>query len=99
MHDVAARLDGDVVIPQLSWSESRGRHAREHTHSATSTRTWVTGDTEIYANSIVHPLNGRFVNVIRIYIALAWRNKAFEHGMHTEREGKLKIKAYWNLRE
>ena len=39
MHDVVARLDGDVAVPQPSWGESRGRYALEHTHSTTTTRT------------------------------------------------------------
>ena len=55
-------------------------------------RTWLN------ANSIVHYPIGCFVDCVGIYIALAWKNKAFGHCMYAEREGKLKIKAYWNFR-
>ena len=96
MHDSAARLDGGGVVPQLSQGGSRRRHAREHTHSATATRTRINGDLR---HSIVHSPNWHFVNVVGIYTALAWRNKAFRYGTHAKRAGKLKIKAYWNLRE
>ena len=48
------------------------------------------GSTGIYANSIVHSPNGRFVNVVRIYTAFAWRNKALD--VCAERGGKLKLR-------
>ena len=51
-----------------------------------------------YANSVVHHPIGRFVNFVGIYPALAWKNKAFGHDTHAEREGKLKITVrHWNL--
>ena len=57
------------------------------------------GSVEIYAISIVHSSIGYLFNVLKICFALAWRNKAFGHGTHAEREGKLKVKAYWNFKE
>ena len=51
--------------------------------------------TEIYANSIVHNPYRRFINLVGIYTALAWRNKAFGYAKYAEWAGKLKIKAYW----
>ena len=54
--------------------------------------------TEMYANFIVNSPIGHSFNVLGIHSALAWKNKAFGHGAH-EREGKLKIKAYWNFRK
>ncbi len=43
------------------------------------------GTTEIYATTITHSPNGRFVTVVGdgeyiVYTALAWRNKAFGNG-------------------
>ena len=57
------------------------------------------GSTEIYTNSIDHPRIGDFFNILKIHSALAWRNKTFGHGTHAEREGKLKVKAYWDFKE
>ena len=54
------------------------------------------GSTGIYGNSIVYYPIGRFVNFVGIYIALAWRNVAFGHGTHAEREGKLKMEVHYD---
>ncbi|KAF7309700.1 Coatomer protein [Mycena indigotica] len=72
------------------------------------------GHTEIYASSIIHSPNGRFVTVVGdgeyiTYTALAWRNKSFGNGMsfawgpdsntYAVLESKLKIKVYKNFKE
>ena len=43
--------------------------------------------------------NSRHISLLPDELALAWRNKAFGHGTHTTREGKLKIKVYWKFRQ
>jgi coatomer subunit beta' len=72
------------------------------------------GTTEIFATTITHSPNGRFVTVVGdgeyiIYTALAWRNKAFGSGSsfawasdsntYAVLEGKLKVRVYKNFRE
>ncbi|KAI0033319.1 coatomer protein [Vararia minispora EC-137] len=72
------------------------------------------GNTEIYATSLMHSPNGRFVTVVGdgeyiIYTALAWRNKAFGQGSsfawagdsntYAVLEGRLKVRVYKNFRE
>ncbi|KAI0048076.1 coatomer protein [Auriscalpium vulgare] len=72
------------------------------------------GSTEIFATSLSHSPNGRFVTVVGdgeyiIYTALAWRNKSFGTGnsfawagdsnTYAVLEGKLKIRVYKNFRE
>lgn len=72
------------------------------------------GSTEIFATSIIHSPNGRFVTVVGdgeyiTYTALAWRNKAFGSGLsfawssdsntYAVLENKVKLKVYKNFRE
>ncbi|KAF8324305.1 coatomer beta [Cantharellus anzutake] len=72
------------------------------------------GSTEIYASSLQHSPNGRFVTVCGdgeyiIYTALAWRNKAFGTGTsfawagdsntYAVAESKTKIKLFKNFKE
>ncbi len=60
------------------------RDARSRMHSAITTRTW-----DISAITTAHSINGRFVNVLRIYNALAWGNKA--RGRQVENQGQLEL--------
>ena len=72
------------------------------------------GSTEVFASSIEHSPNGRFVTVCGdgeyiIYTALAWRNKAFGQGSsfawagdsntYAILEGNSKIKVFKNFKE
>lgn len=72
------------------------------------------GSTEIYASSIQHSPNGRFVTVCGdgeyiIYTALAWRNKAFGQGSsfawagdsntYAVLEGNSRVKLFKNFKE
>ncbi|KAJ3482906.1 hypothetical protein NLI96_g6658 [Meripilus lineatus] len=72
------------------------------------------GTTEIFATSLCHSPNGRFVTVVGdgeyiVYTALAWRNKAFGNGSsfawagdsntYAVLESKLKLKVFKNFRE
>jgi coatomer subunit beta' len=72
------------------------------------------GTTEVYASSILHSPNGRFVTVVGdgeyiTYTALAWRNKSFGNGnsfawagdsnTYAVLEGKSKLKVFKNFRE
>ncbi|KNZ72668.1 Coatomer subunit beta', partial [Termitomyces sp. J132] len=72
------------------------------------------GNTEIFAQSVFHSPNGRFVTVVGdgehiIYTALAWRNKAFGNGIsfawgpdsntYAVLESKVKLKVYKNFKE
>jgi coatomer subunit beta' len=72
------------------------------------------GSTEIFATSLIHSPNGRFVTVVGdgeyiIYTALAWRNKTFgsatsfawalDSNTYAVLESKTKIKVYKNFRE
>ncbi|KAL0950314.1 hypothetical protein HGRIS_010289 [Hohenbuehelia grisea] len=72
------------------------------------------GSTEIFATSLIHSPNGRFVTVVGdgeyiIYTALAWRNKSFGNGVsfawapdsntYAVLENKVKLKVYKNFRE
>lgn len=72
------------------------------------------GSTEIFATSLQHSPNGRFVTVVGdgeyiIYTALAWRNKAFGNGLsfawasdsntYAVLETRTKIKLYKNFKE
>ncbi|KIM26794.1 hypothetical protein M408DRAFT_330396 [Serendipita vermifera MAFF 305830] len=72
------------------------------------------GSTEVFATSIQHSPNGRFVTVVGdgeyiIYTALAWRNKAFGQGSsfawaedsntYAVLEGKLKVRLWKNFKE
>ncbi|KAG5641700.1 hypothetical protein DXG03_004418 [Asterophora parasitica] len=72
------------------------------------------GSTEIFAQSLIHSPNGRFVTVVGdgehiTYTALAWRNKAFGNGIsfawapdsntYAVLENKVKLKVYKNFRE
>jgi len=72
------------------------------------------GTTEIYATSLNHSPNGRFVTVVGdgeyiVYTALAWRNKAFGNGnsfawagdsnTYAVLEGRMKVRVYKNFRE
>ncbi len=72
------------------------------------------GTTEIFATSLCHSPNGRFVTVVGdgeyiVYTALAWRNKAFGNGSsfawaggsntYAVLEGKMKLKVFKNFRE
>ncbi|EJU06310.1 coatomer beta' subunit [Dacryopinax primogenitus] len=72
------------------------------------------GNTEVYAQSIQHSPNGRFVTVCGdaeyiIYTALAWRNKSFGSGLsfawgsdsnhYAVQETKTKLKVYRNFKE
>lgn len=72
------------------------------------------GSTEIFASSLNHSPNGRFVTVVGdgeyiIYTALAWRNKSFGNGSsfawahdsntYAVLEGRTKIRLYRNFKE
>jgi coatomer subunit beta' len=72
------------------------------------------GSTEIFATSLIHSPNGRFVTVVGdgeyiIYTALAWRNKTFggaisfawalDSNTYAVLESKTKIKMYKNFKE
>ncbi|KAG9050527.1 hypothetical protein FS837_004711 [Tulasnella sp. UAMH 9824] len=72
------------------------------------------GSTEVYASSIQHSPNGRFVTVCGdgeyiIYTALAWRNKAFGQGSsfawagdsntYAVLEGNTRVKLFKNFKE
>ncbi|OSC97980.1 coatomer beta [Trametes coccinea BRFM310] len=72
------------------------------------------GTTEVFATSLIHSPNGRFVTVVGdgeyiVYTALAWRNKAFGNGnsfawasdsnTYAVLEGKMKLRVYKNFRE
>ncbi|KAF9463704.1 coatomer protein [Collybia nuda] len=72
------------------------------------------GSTEIFAQSLIHSPNGRFVTVVGdgeyiTYTALAWRNKSFGNGIsfawapdsntYAVLENKVKLKVYKNFRE
>ncbi|EGG07968.1 uncharacterized protein MELLADRAFT_47966 [Melampsora larici-populina 98AG31] len=72
------------------------------------------GNTEVFAQSLQHSPNGRFVTVCGdgefiIYTALAWRNKAFGTGVgfawaadsntYAVRESSFKIKIFKNFKE
>ncbi|KAJ7890672.1 coatomer protein [Mycena olivaceomarginata] len=72
------------------------------------------GHTEIFATSLIHSPNGRFVTVVGdgeyiTYTALAWRNKSFGNGLsfawapdsntYAVLETKLKLKVYKNFKE
>ncbi|GLB34322.1 putative the coatomer is a cytosolic protein complex that binds to dilysine motifs and reversibly associates with Golgi non- clathrin-coated vesicles, which further mediate biosynthetic protein transport from the ER, via the Golgi up to the trans Golgi network [Lyophyllum shimeji] len=72
------------------------------------------GTTEVFAQSLMHSPNGRFVTVVGdgehiTYTALAWRNKAFGNGIsfawapdsntYAVLENKVKLKVYKNFRE
>lgn len=72
------------------------------------------GNTEVFAQTLQHSPNGRFVTVCGdgefiIYTALAWRNKAFGAGLnfawaadsntYAVRESAFKIKVFKNFKE
>ncbi|KAF8306767.1 coatomer protein [Clavulina sp. PMI_390] len=72
------------------------------------------GAVEVYASTMIHSPNGRFVTVCGdgeyvIYTALAWRNKAFGNGTsfawagdsntYAVVEGKTKIRVFKNFKE
>lgn len=72
------------------------------------------GTTEIFATSISHSPNGRFVTVVGdgeyiVYTSLAWRNKAFGNGnsfawasdsnTYAILEGRTKVRVFKNFRE
>lgn len=72
------------------------------------------GTTEVFATSLVHSPNGRFITVVGdgeyiVYTALAWRNKAFGNGnsfawagdsnTYAVLEGRMKVRVYKNFRE
>ncbi|KZT06448.1 coatomer beta [Laetiporus sulphureus 93-53] len=72
------------------------------------------GTTEIFATSLMHSPNGRFVTVVGdgeyiVYTSLAWRNKAFGSGnsfawagdsnTYAVLEGRTKVRVYKNFRE
>jgi len=72
------------------------------------------GSSELFATSLVHSPNGRFVTVVGdgeyiIYTALAWRNKAFGNGLsfawapdsntYAVLETKTRLKVYKSFKE
>ena len=72
------------------------------------------GTTEIFATSLIHSPNGRFVTVVGdgeyiTYTALAWRNKSFGNGIsfawapdsntYAVLESRAKLRVYKNFRE
>jgi coatomer subunit beta' len=72
------------------------------------------GSTDIFATSLIHSPNGRFVTVVGdgeyiIYTALAWRNKSFGNGIsfawapdsntYAVLENKAKLKVFKNFKE
>ncbi|KAG7447824.1 coatomer protein [Guyanagaster necrorhizus] len=72
------------------------------------------GSSEIFATSLIHSPNGRFVTVVGdgeyiTYTALAWRNKSFGNGIsfawapdsntYAVLENKVKLRVYKNFRE
>ena len=72
------------------------------------------GSTEIFAQTLIHSPNGRFVTVVGdgeyiTYTALAWRNKSFGNGVsfawapdsntYAVLENKVKVRVYKNFRE
>ena len=71
------------------------RHTRKHTHSATTTRTWVNGVIRQIHRTFPH---GRFVNVL-YYILSHGGTRRLDMQWHAcaKREVKLKTMAYWNF--
>ncbi|KAK0499429.1 coatomer WD associated region-domain-containing protein [Armillaria luteobubalina] len=72
------------------------------------------GSSEIFATSLIHSPNGRFVTVVGdgeyiTYTALAWRNKSFGNGIsfawapdsntYAVLENRVKLRIYKNFRE
>ncbi|KAK0207142.1 coatomer protein [Desarmillaria ectypa] len=72
------------------------------------------GSSEIFATSLIHSPNGRFVTVVGdgeyiTYTALAWRNKSFGNGIsfawapdsntYAVLENRVKLRVYKNFRE
>ncbi|KAF7798395.1 hypothetical protein EIP86_009616 [Pleurotus ostreatoroseus] len=72
------------------------------------------GTTEVFASTITHSPNGRFVTVVGdgeyiVYTALAWRNKAFGNGSsfawagdsntYAVLEGRTKLRVYKGFKE
>src|SRR5262245_2818691 len=72
------------------------------------------GNTEIFATSLIHSPNGRFITVIGdgeyiTYTALAWRNKSFGNGIsfacapdsntYGVLESEVRVKVYKNFKE
>ncbi|KAK0491647.1 coatomer protein [Armillaria novae-zelandiae] len=72
------------------------------------------GSSEIFATSLIHSPNGRFVTVVGdgeyiTYTALAWRNKSFGNGVsfawapdsntYAVLENRVKLRIYKNFRE
>ncbi|KAJ8083114.1 Coatomer subunit beta' [Marasmius tenuissimus] len=99
-------LSGNLQTVQFDESSSDGARLPVPTKEI--------GSTEVFASSIIHSSNGRFVTVVGdgeyiTYTALAWRNKSFGNGIsfawapdsntYAVLENKLKLKVYKNFKE
>ncbi|KAF8967534.1 coatomer protein [Flammula alnicola] len=104
-------LSGNLQTISLASDDSSTSFA-DGTRISLSTK--EIGSTEIFATSLMHSPNGRFVTVVGdgeyiTYTALAWRNKSFGNGIsfawapdsntYAVLENKVKLKVYKNFKE
>ncbi|KAF8187171.1 coatomer protein [Pholiota molesta] len=108
-HDV---LSGNLQTVSVASDDTPGAAFTDGTRIQLSTK--EIGSTEIFATSLIHSPNGRFVTVVGdgeyiTYTALAWRNKSFGNGIsfawapdsntYAVLENKVKLKVYKNFKE
>ncbi|KAF9477857.1 coatomer protein [Pholiota conissans] len=108
-HDV---LSGNLQTVSAPTDDTPGASFADGTRIQLSTK--EIGSTEIFATSLIHSPNGRFVTVVGdgeyiTYTALAWRNKSFGNGIsfawapdsntYAVLENKVKLKVYKNFKE